>query len=131
MSRKRTESRTARISDDLEDRLTQVEDDFGYSSAEANRRVWDEGLRSLGYYPRDARPETQLRHVLRQVSVGLGFSGLTIIGLALFAGLEYRLIGFLLVAAALVVRGFDRILGRLEPGVSELLVPNRVRRGDA
>lgn len=114
-------TRSAKVPEDVDERLSQLEEDYDLNKSDAQKRALEEGLRALGYYPNSTRPETKLRHVLRSVSTVLGFSGLLLIGLTLFTSAELRFIGFLLVVAALLVRGIEQGIARVEPRLTRRL----------
>lgn len=113
--------RTAKVPEDIDDRLSQLEDDYDLNSTDAQIRALEEGLRSMGYHPTGSNPETRLRYALRQASMVIGLSGFVFIGLALFSSLQFRFIGFGLVVAGLTLQLVERIICRYEPGVSASL----------
>lgn len=82
-------------------RIEQVAEDHDEGRSDAERRVVDEGLKSMGYLERPTSRHELLLWYVRRIGYGLGFIGFAGMGFGTFHARVFALIGF-----ALTLNGF-------------------------
>jgi hypothetical protein len=118
-----------RVDESTARRIEQVQDDHNLSShSEAARVSIEEGLQSLGYSVGSRRPQTALRTGLQRLGEALLLSGLILLSLTITWGVQARLLALGVGLAGVVSWSSYRLLGRVEPAVTQRLPSIEVER---
>jgi len=115
------ETKSARFS---KEQVTAIEDMVEQGKAdnqsEAHRMFVNAGMREYGYV-NGALKETKLRWEVRETSKLCLYAGVLLLGLTWLYPVIFRLAPWGPIVAGLVLHGADRLLGNVEPDVSNWL----------
>lgn len=99
-----------RVRPDYADSIERFAEDEGMDEPDAQRKIIEEGLASLGYVDRPTARHELLLWYARKIGLLLGFVGLILIGYGIFGARLFSIVGFAVLLSGFVFLSTEEFL---------------------